>query len=179
VGRRADAYLDGNRRRGGPVPYVGADYATATAALARRAADLGHRKMAYVGHGAGAESAVDRMTGFRSVAPDGRPYTVAGRNAVELLDAIRSAGVSVAYCEDLADAAALDRAARGRGLSVPGDLSLVALGDPTRPTATDREFTGFRIPRREMGWQAVEVLTDILHGPGARVQRLLPCELVE
>jgi DNA-binding LacI/PurR family transcriptional regulator len=179
VGRRADAYLDKERRRGGPVPYVGADYTTATAALARRAVDLGHRRMAYVGPGAGAESALDRLAGFRAVAADGRHEPIAGRSAGEVLDALIAAGVTVAFCEDLVDAAALDRAARERGLSVPGDLSLVALGDPTRPTVTDREFTGFRIPRREMGWQAVEVLADILHGPGNRVQRLLPCDLVE
>ncbi|MFD0576520.1 LacI family DNA-binding transcriptional regulator [Dactylosporangium darangshiense] len=43
VGRRADA--------GGPVPYVGADYAGATAALVERAVALGHTRLAYLGQG--------------------------------------------------------------------------------------------------------------------------------
>jgi len=54
----------------------------------------------------------------------------------------------------------------------------VALGDPTRPAATDIDFTGYRIPRREMGWQAVEVLAAMLEGTTAVTQRILPCEPV-
>ncbi|HTM76271.1 MAG TPA: LacI family DNA-binding transcriptional regulator, partial [Devosia sp.] len=47
VGRRDDA--------GGPVPYVGGDYITSTAALVDRVRALGHTNIAYVGPAAGAE----------------------------------------------------------------------------------------------------------------------------
>ncbi|GAA1360198.1 LacI family DNA-binding transcriptional regulator [Catellatospora chokoriensis] len=57
IGRRDDA--------GGPVPYVGADYAAATAEIVRRAVDLGHDRLAYLGLGAGPESWADRGRGFR------------------------------------------------------------------------------------------------------------------
>ena len=57
IGRRDDA--------GGPVPYVGADYAAARRARRRRAVALGHRRLAYLGQGAGAESWADRLRGFR------------------------------------------------------------------------------------------------------------------
>ncbi|HEY0697761.1 MAG TPA: LacI family DNA-binding transcriptional regulator [Micromonospora sp.] len=182
VGRRDDAYLESGE--GGPVPYVGANYARATATLVGRAVGLGHRVLAYVGTGTGAESATDRLAGFtdaaRAAGVDGRHVTVAGRPPGELLDALRSAGVTAAFCEDLADAVALADAVRARGMSVPGDLSLLALGDPTRQVDTPHlTFTGFHIPRREMGWQAIEVLDDILHGNGSGHQRLLPCEPVE
>ncbi|WP_243639796.1 LacI family DNA-binding transcriptional regulator [Micromonospora sp. MW-13] len=181
VGRRDDAYLPSGK--GGPVPHVGADYAQATAALVRRAVDLGHRVMAYVGAGAGPESAIDRLAGFtaavRETGVDGRHEPADGRTRAELLDALCSARVTAVFCEELVEAVAMAEAARARGLSVPGDLSLLALGDPTEQAETDLDFTGFRIPREDMGWQAIEVLDDILHGRTSDHQRLLPCELVE
>lgn len=57
IGRRDDA--------GGPVPYVGADYAAATSEIVRRAVALGHDRLAYLGLGAGPESWADRGRGFR------------------------------------------------------------------------------------------------------------------
>ncbi len=59
--------------------------------------------------------------------------------------------------------------ARERGLRVPEDLSIVALGEPTRAAPpTDVDFSGFRIPRQEMGAQAVDVLTALIEGTANR-----------
>lgn len=166
VGRRDDA--------GGPVPYVGADYPGATAAQVRAAIQLGHRRMVYVGEGSsGPESHADRMRGFRSVAPEGRHLPIPD------LDAILADATTCVFVEEFADGVALAQHAAERGLRVPEDLSIVTLGDPTRPAATDIDFTGFRIPRKQMGWQAVEVLSGLLEGPGnVTTQRILPCEPV-
>ncbi|UWP84395.1 LacI family transcriptional regulator [Dactylosporangium fulvum] len=179
VGRRDDAYdeADPALARPRPVPYVGADYTAATAALVRRARDLGHRRMAYVGNGSGAESAVDRLAGFRQAAPDGAHVTSAGRGPAEVLDEVVGAGVTVVFCEELAVADELVKAAEGRGITVPDRLSVAALGDVLQPRVITRDFTTFHIPRHEMGWQAVEVLTDMLYGSPTDTQRLLPCEL--
>jgi LacI family transcriptional regulator len=101
-----------------------------------------------------------------------------------VLDAILEDGRTCVFVKEFADGVALVEEAGKRGLRVPEDLSFVALGDPSRPAATDIDFTGFRIPRREMGWQAVEVLTAILEGrpgraaAGTELQRILPCEPV-
>ncbi|MDG4829018.1 LacI family DNA-binding transcriptional regulator [Solwaraspora sp. WMMD1047] len=184
VGRRDDA--------GGPVPYVGADYPAATAELVHRAVATGHRRLAYLGQGAGPESHADRLVGFRAAVAEagrtgtavtGRHEPVADRSPAELLDALLAARVTAAFVEEYADGAAIAALARERGLEIPGDLSILALGDPTRPTPTDLDLTGFRIPRRQMGWQAVEVLTGLLAGPADRsagaTQRLLACELVD
>ncbi|WP_335673913.1 LacI family DNA-binding transcriptional regulator [[Actinomadura] parvosata] len=167
VGRRDDA--------GGPVPYVGADYPPAVRALVGRAAALGHRRMAYVGSGQGPESYADRLRGFTegvAAAP--------GVEGVHLTsaDGLFDAGATVVFAEELADGAAIAEVARARGLDVPRDLSIVALGAPTRPVSTDIDFAGFRIPRREMGRRAVELLTHVLEHGGAP-QELLACELVE
>ncbi|MEU8231635.1 LacI family DNA-binding transcriptional regulator [Actinoplanes sp. NPDC048967] len=231
VGRRDDA--------GGPVPYVGADYPGATAAQVRAAVALGHRRLAYVGEGAGPESHADRLRGFTAAVTEtgvngrhltiagsspaviqtdvdgrrqavtgslpavaqadaddwrqavagslpavaqadaeGRRQAVAGVSAAAVLDAILTDGRTCVFVEEFADGVVLAQLAAERGLRVPGDLSFVALGDPTRPAATDIDFTGYRIPRREMGWQAVEVLAAMLEGTTAVTQRILPCEPV-
>ncbi|MFB9547290.1 LacI family DNA-binding transcriptional regulator [Micromonospora sagamiensis] len=176
VGRRDDA--------GGPVPYVGVDYPTATATVVRRALDAGHTSLAYLGQGAGPESHADRLAGYRAALDaaglPARHEPTADRSPADLLDTLLSAGVTAAVVEEYADGVAIASLARERGLAVPGDLSILALGDPTRPAASDIEFTGFRIPRREMGWQAVEVLTALLADvPGTVTQRLLPCQPVD
>jgi DNA-binding LacI/PurR family transcriptional regulator len=174
VGRRDDA--------GGPVPYVGADYPGATAAQVRAAVALGHRRIAYVGQGAGPESHADRLRGFAAAVAesgvDGRHLPIAGSSPGAVLDAVSADGRTCVFVEEFADGVALAQLAAVRGLRVPRDLSFVALGDPTRPAATDIDFTGFRIPRRDMGWQAVEILTAILEGSSGVTQRILPCEPV-
>ena len=174
VGRRDDA--------GGPVPYVGADYPTATAEQVRQAVGLGHHRIAYVGEGAGPESHADRMRGFTAAAAEARAdtlhLTIAGRDPDRVLDEIVAARRTCIFVEEFADGVALAARAEARGLKVPADLSLVALGDPTRPATTDLAVTGFRIPRREMGAQAVDVLSALLEGTPTVSQRLLTCEPV-
>ncbi|MEU6859259.1 LacI family DNA-binding transcriptional regulator [Glycomyces sp. NPDC046736] len=168
VGRRDDA--------GGPVPYVGADYPAATAALVRRAAALGHTGVAYIGSGAGPESFADRLRGFNAAAAglDARHLPEAVPAA---LDAAVAEGVTALFLEEPADAPAVTAWARAKGLDIPSDLSLVALGDPTRPVSFDLDVTGFTIPRREMGRQALDVFGALLEDAETDTQRLLPCEL--
>jgi DNA-binding LacI/PurR family transcriptional regulator len=165
------------------VPYVGVDYPTATAALVRRGVDAGHRRFAYVGEGSGPESHADRKAGFdaglASGGVEGVHLTIADRRPDQVLDEIVAENVTAVFVEEYADGVILAQLATGRGLTVPGDLSFVTLGDPTRPTASDRDFTGFRIPRREMGWQAVEILSAIVEGRDEPTQRMLPCEIVD
>ncbi|WP_229401743.1 LacI family DNA-binding transcriptional regulator [Micromonospora okii] len=175
VGRRDDA--------GGPVPSVGADYATAVAALVERALGHGHRRLAYLPMGTRAESSGDRRRGYAAhggAAESARELSTAGRDAEAILDDLRADGTTAVFVEDFATAVALELAARRRGLRVPGDLSVVTLGDPTVPVPTELTFTGFHIPREEMGRQAVELLTSVIDGSADDVrQRLLPCQLVE
>ncbi|TWD79750.1 LacI family transcriptional regulator [Kribbella amoyensis] len=173
VGRRDDP------DDGTTVPYVGADYTSATATLTARAFELGHERVAFVGPGEGAESSADRLRGFRSVSPRGAHVPSAGRELTDVLHELLGQDVTAVFVEDLADADALADAARCRGLSVPGDLSVIALGDASRPVPSDADYSGFHIPRKEMGRQAVGLLEAILSGDPAEPQQLLSCELVE
>lgn len=169
IGRRDDA--------GGPVPYVGADYPPAVAGLVERAVAAGHRRLAYLGPGAGAESPADRFQGFsQGLVQCG----VAGRHresdVVAGIPELLADAVTGFFVEEPADCAAIVERLGQLGLSVPGDVSVVALGDPTRPAATDLDVTTFRIPRRQMGLQSVELLSRLIEGTATDVQRLLPCQ---
>ncbi|MFG1865634.1 LacI family DNA-binding transcriptional regulator [Microbispora bryophytorum] len=173
VGRRDDA-------DGLPVPYVGADYVAATAELVERAGALGHRRFAFVGPGSSVESSADRLLGFRRVAgPDGLHLPVSVSTSEERLARVLEGGVTVVCFEFLSDAIELAQAAVDRGLEVPRDLSLIVLGDPTTPVVSPLDFTSFRIPRQEIGRQAVELLLNVLHGQADATQRLLDCWLSE
>ena len=135
IGRRDDA--------GGPVPFVGADYATATGALAKQARELGHTRLAYVGPIGPAESTADRWRGFTHALRDGLrlvhqvPDTT-GADDGALLDALLQSGATAVFCVELADAVRLEAAAHERGLSFPSDLSVVALGSHIRAEGAAR-----------------------------------------
>ena len=174
VGRRDDA--------GGPVPYVGGDYAPATAALVERALALGHQRFAYIGLTAGAESTADRWQGFeRAIAGADLVLTIpeVGRPAGAVLDALLAARASCAVCTELADAIALEAMARQRGVSIPGDLSIVVLGNHIRAEQTGIRFTSFVIPREAMARAATEMLVRRVEDNAPVEQVLLPCEPVE
>ncbi|MEV4508813.1 LacI family DNA-binding transcriptional regulator [Dactylosporangium sp. NPDC049525] len=176
-------FVSVGRRDSPDVPYVGADYGAATAALVAAAVGLGHRRLAYVGTGGPAESHLDRLRGFADACLAAGVFaTHEPRRDDTLTDAVRrvlAAGVTGIFLEEPADAAELIAVLLAHGRDVPGDVSVVVLGEPTRAGATPPpvEVTRFRTPRREMGWQAVDHLTEIVNGTAPR-QTLLACELV-
>ncbi|MFN4211074.1 MAG: LacI family DNA-binding transcriptional regulator [Devosia sp.] len=174
VGRRDDA--------GGPVRYVGADYVTATAALVERALAMGHRAFAFIGQTDISESVRDRWQGFET-ALQGQGQLVhldsrTGSAPQAQLAAVRQAGASIVFFGELADAVAFDDCARASGLSVPGDLSIVALGSSLRIERNRRAFASYAIPREDMGRQATAMLIQTLVDPTIVQQTLLDCALV-
>ncbi|GAA3252582.1 LacI family DNA-binding transcriptional regulator [Dactylosporangium siamense] len=179
-------FVSVGRRDSPDVPYVGADYGAATAALVGAAVGLGHRRLAYVGTGGPAESHLDRLRGFADACLAAGVYATHEPRKNTLADAIPpllADGVTALFLEEPADAAELIAILRGHGRDVPADVSVVVLGEPTRAGATPPplDVTRFRTPRREMGWQAVDHLTEIVGGgfePGPARQTLLACELV-
>jgi DNA-binding LacI/PurR family transcriptional regulator len=174
IGRRDDA--------GGPVPYVGGDYASATAALVQRVQNLGHSRIAYVGPSSGAESTVDRWAGFTSAMDGLAPVAhvpAAALPAAETLDTLLASGATVVFFTELADAIRVETLARRRGLSIPGDLSIVVLGNHIRAEQTGTRFTSFSIPREEMGRAAMHMLVRRVESQAPVQQVLLTCEPVE
>lgn len=175
IGRREDA--------GGPVPYVGGDYAAGTRALVDKAGSLGHSKLAYIGPEGPAESIADRWLGFNA-ALTSQAQLVAhigsvNRPADEILDVILSSGATAAFFIELADAVRVEVLARELGIMVPRDLSMIVLGSHIRASRSPIRFTSYDIPREEMGRRATAMLVDRIETGSSGGQILLPCDPVD
>ncbi|PCI85341.1 MAG: LacI family transcriptional regulator [Hyphomicrobiales bacterium] len=175
IGRRDDA--------GGPVPYCGADYVSATHDLVQRAKSLGHRRLAYVGPEDGAESLVDRWKGFLS-ATDENSELVSRMDSLipspeDMLDGIVSSGATVVFFTELSDAVKVQGLALAREFNIPEDFSIVVLGRHARAADTGTRFSTFRIPREEMGREAARMLVRRIEGNESAQQILLNCDLIE
>lgn len=174
IGRRDDA--------GGPVPYVGGDYAAGTRQLVEKAVSLDHSKLAYVGPEGPAESIADRWRGFGSALGEGAELALhvdaVNSPADEILDGILSSGATVAFFIELADAVRVEALARERGLSVPRDFSMIVLGSHIRAGRSPVRFTSYEIPREEMGRQATAMLVNRIETGSLGSQILLTCEPV-
>lgn len=165
-------YIGRRPELGGRIPYVGADYVTASADVLERLIGLGHREIRYVREQDEAPSSEDRQRGVLEAAPgtevvrlgdDGLPAeTVRGwvRDGVTAL-VVEGTDTGAAH---QAVRAAIDAA----GLSTPDDLSLAVLGGPPGTS-------GFEVPMREMGRRAVRLLVDLITDQENTPQQLLWC----
>lgn len=161
------------------VPYVGADYVSATAQVVEHLAGLGHRSFLYVGSLGDHEANLDRRLGYaRALAALGLPDDPARQRRIqpdeisgEQLEAWLGAGVTAFVVEDDMVATRLLEVASAKGLDVPGDVSVALLGDALEHVEADVPWTMFRIPREAMGRQAVRLLASLLaarpSGPGS------------
>ncbi|TDD35145.1 LacI family transcriptional regulator [Actinomadura sp. KC06] len=95
--------------------------------------------------------------------------------AARLLD--RADPPTALVCDDDLIAAGAYKAARARGLDIPGDLSVTGFDDVLLATALEPELTTVRLPAEELGAQGMTALLDLLAGrrPPPRV---LPGELI-
>lgn len=168
---------------GDRLPYIGADYVSASAEVVRHLAGLGHERILYVREPDEATTSVDREAGFHNGMDEcGLAATVVRTDGSDLtpdrLRAWHDQGITAIVTEATdTDAAhlALLAAADSAGYRFPDDLSLATLGDPIHRVAG---LTGFAVPRREMGAAAVRLLAHLIAGDRAVPRhQLLTCEL--
>src|SRR5690606_22578564 len=142
---------------GGRLPYVGADYVTATARQVERLVALGHARIGYAGPQSNDQPTLDRVEGYRqAMRARGLPlrfvdvHDVTG--AAEEIAERRLTAILVApenSPEELADEL------EARGLDVPTDVSMLLLGQHLHPRLRGRRWSGFAVPREEMGARAL------------------------
>jgi LacI family transcriptional regulator/LacI family repressor for deo operon, udp, cdd, tsx, nupC, and nupG len=138
-------------------------------------ADLGHRRIGYIGDKLGFQSDMDRMTGYRKtleeadlpfvpelvVHGDGTPES--GMSAMERLLSLPDRPTAV-FCYNDRMAIGAMRAIRERGLRVPRDISICGYDDLYLSSYTDPPLTTIQQPKREMGSLAGEILLRLLSG---------------
>jgi DNA-binding LacI/PurR family transcriptional regulator len=169
-------YIGRRHELAGRIPYVGADYVTASADLVTRLHELGHRKIRYLRECDDAPPSADREHGVRRAAPDVAVTRLdAGTLPVDTVRGWLRDGVTAIVVEETDTGAAYTAvrdALDAAGLSTPDDVSLAVLGRPPRP---EPDVTGFEVPFRAMGGQAVQLLVDLVTEQETVPQRLLRC----
>jgi DNA-binding LacI/PurR family transcriptional regulator len=163
-------YIGRRDVHGADIAWVGPDYATASQDAVARLVAHGHRRIAYVGYPQHQEARADRETGYRT------GCRIAGIPPLALLvnledlspewfDLALATGVTALIVELESFANRIAECAGARHLSIPADLSVVALGDIESGPATDRKWSCVGLPRRTVGRQAVSLLVTMLDAP--------------
>lgn len=174
----AFVYIGHREVEGHEICYVGGDYRTATGHIVDDLVAMGHRTFAYLGETTRYEPQTDRWDGFAAaLGRFGLPVPAPAFHRPEeltaqWLDAAIAAGTTAMLVESENLLRVLAAMAGLRGLTIPGDLSVVLLVDDPA-----REWAALHIPRNAMGRRAVRMLTALLTDPDGDYERqvLLPC----
>ncbi|MBQ1043680.1 MULTISPECIES: LacI family DNA-binding transcriptional regulator [unclassified Micromonospora] len=150
---------------------------------------LGHRRIAHISGRPDLESARLREAGFRKAMADAgapvderlvrvggfRTETAAG-TAAELL-ALPDRPTAIFAGNDLSAISTLD-VARGLGLRVPDDLSVIGFDNIPESALVDPPLTTIRQPLQRMGAESLRLLIDLIAGVERDTHIQLPTELV-
>jgi LacI family transcriptional regulator len=172
------------------VHSVGATNFAGGLAATRHLLSLGHRRVAYLGGPAMAVCNQARMHGYRAameaegadvpdayVRPGDFTYESGLLGAAELLDLREPPTAIFAGNDEIA--VGVIESARGRGLRVPEDLSVVGFDDTSPARMASPPLTTVRQPLREMGGTALRIALRLAAGEKAESHHIeLATELV-
>ena len=175
------------------VTSVLSDDAAGVHLLVRHLAGLGHRRIAHVAGPMNISTAVTRYRAYREalfeaglefdpklvVTLEGLKIEEAAHKIGGLLDL----GVGLSAITTFNDLVAFGayQALRARGLSCPGDVSVVGFNDMTGADLVDPPLTTVAVDHYAMGTQAAQLMLEKLREPDAFTPRTvrLPVTLVE
>ena len=158
----------------GRLPAVVSDDRLAMKLAVDHLVGLGHKRIAHlagpqniptgVGRRLGVEQALrDRGLELACVAECESYSREAGRLAMAQLLAQNERPEAVVCCNDLVALGAYDLL-RAQGLRVPQDISITGHNDMPLVDMVDPPLTTIRLPHRELGWRAAEMLFDEIEG---------------
>lgn len=158
----------GRREVSGAVfPYVTAEYGAGTRAAMGVLVDAGHEGLAYLGSVDRFSPLEERHEAFRWFLQDMQPVKVVEEFLASaevksaLITRLVDAGITAVVCETPGIALALSEAAAQSRIEVPRDLSVIVLDHCSGPISS---WSHLDVPRREMGFRAVEILLGLLEG---------------
>jgi len=168
----------------GVVPYVAPDYETATREVLDLLFAFGHQRVGFVGDLNPDQVNNVRLRAYRDVMNQvahqpGVFIDSLVREPSVLLQQVLDNRLTAVVVDNSGVGALLLAEAEERGIRVPEDLSIAQLGDPE--IADDIDWTGFRIPRDELGFESVRLLAELIDGTADPddLQRMLSCAVVE
>jgi LacI family repressor for deo operon, udp, cdd, tsx, nupC, and nupG len=176
--------LDYEASRG--VPHIGMDVHGGMAAAVRHLSALGHTRIGYVQSEVRTPTFRARAAGFRRAATRLSTTVVsvelsaeAAERAVKPMLAARQDRVTAIVCDDDVQAAGVYRAAYGRGLRIPEQLSVVGLGNTDISRLLYPTLTSVELPGENLGRTGTAMLLDLLHGRTPQASEALPTQLLE
>ncbi|MCK0116078.1 LacI family transcriptional regulator [Isoptericola sp. S6320L] len=174
------AFIGKRSSEGGRLPYVGADYTGATRRVVERLVGLGHRRIGYVGALGTDQPTTDRWEGYRDALRDAGlgARLVPEEEPDEIVTAVVEQGLTAVVLSPERDPEELHDALGRRGLDVPRDVSVLLLGQPHHRLRRPQEWSGYAIPREEMGARALLLLSRLVAGDDVgdeELHRLLEC----
>ncbi|GAA4336211.1 LacI family DNA-binding transcriptional regulator [Variovorax defluvii] len=158
----------------GRLPAVVSDDRLAMKLAVDHLVGTGHRRIAHLAGPQDVPTGVARRQGVEQALRDrGLPLAAeaecdsysreAGRRAMAQLLAQHDRPEAVVCCNDLVALGAYDEL-RARGLRVPQDISITGHNDMPLVDMVDPPLTTIRLPHRELGWRAAEMLFDEIEG---------------
>ncbi|MGH9434427.1 MAG: LacI family DNA-binding transcriptional regulator [Terriglobia bacterium] len=173
----------------GDFDLVGFDEYTGTQEATEYLISQGHRRIMFAGdvsfpwfrqryQGYLATLRQHKLKPFGLTSRSGRAFTEYGEKAVLQLIARRPRATAIVAGNDEI-AFGIWRGLRHRGLTVPGDVSLVGFDDREEAKLMDPPLTTVRVPKEEIGDALMRLLLEKLHVTGApHTKRILSTELV-
>lgn len=166
------------------APFISPDDRLATRLAVRHLADLGHERIGLALGQKRFVPALRKIEAFRQVMTknvddliEHSLATVEGGQAAA--GALFDRGCTAVFCASDLMALGAIRAARERGLKVPGHVSVVGFDDSPLIPFTDPPLTTVRKPIRAMASAAVETLLEIVEGaPSKNLELVFQPELV-
>jgi LacI family transcriptional regulator len=158
----------------GRLPAVVSDDRLAMKLAVDHLVGAGHRRIAHLAGPQNVPTGVARRQGVEQALRDrGLELAAvvecegysrdAGRHAMEQLLARHERPEAVVCCNDLVALGAYDLL-RAQGLRVPQDISITGHNDMPLVDMVDPPLTTIRLPHRELGWRAAEMLFDEIEG---------------
>jgi LacI family transcriptional regulator len=182
-------------------PAVLVDHRAGAVAATRYLIGLGHRRIALLTADAQMRPSRERIAGFREVFAEAGIDPTGARLCIQAspMDFAHGEALALLRGGDLRDGdrpnggrptavialgtrilAGVLRAARDSGLSVPGDLSVLSVGDTDLAAVHTPAITALRWSLEDVGRAAAELLLQRLRGDAGQAQNhaLLPVDLV-
>jgi len=166
-----------------PFPSVETEHARGMVEVVEHLLELGHRGIAFVGGPAHYEHVQARLAVWRAtleaagVEPGPVAHAEAGEAATASLLAADHPPTAIVYGSDLLAAAGL-AAARSRGISVPGELSITGFDDSSIAALASPPLTSVRIDYAQFGEIAAATLLAAIAGEEPPPYEAPPPELV-
>lgn len=152
---------------GGRLPYVGADYLAATRRAVERASALGHQRIGYVGARTSDQPTLDRIAGYRSAMAERAlpPVFIESGEDAQVAMQIAERELTTVLLAPENDPDELRLALSALRIRVPDDLSVLLLGQPHQRLPGPTSWSGFTIPREQMGARALQMLSRLAGTP--------------